>query len=836
MSVFDLDLRGQRRLDQDAADHPLDASDASPVASAGLGRGVGLGVMRGFARTGQFIGLAGSTVPMAIDAAFGDEEGDTTYTDLYFEGMDRYVNRAVDFWTPGPQEVGKAAQILGGLAEVIGPLMAGGGNPAATAVAVTGSQTSGTGIDLVRDGVDGHTAGAVAAVQGTAAYAGFKLPFFGRTLVSKMATGAAGNVAVNAGASAVQADILTSGGYDRQAESFNPWNVEARAIDVHSGLAFGGVAHLTGPRITPSESDAALTARNAQHFQKTTAPGVPADVAASAAHQSALEEAVEQLMRGEKVNVADVLADVRFERRQPPAGERPVVSALREAYGDTLPQAVALNTQGAPRGIRNNNPGNIERSAVRWLGEVSGADTRFATFDTPEAGIRALARNLITYQQRHGLNTVRRIIARWAPPRENATAAYEVAVARELGVDPDAPLNLRDEATLSKLSAAIIRHENGVQPYADATLAAGVRAALGARELNAHADTSLARAPRPDHGDSDARVMRALEDDPDGALAAYAQAPGAAGGRFLSERIARSVLAHEKTGSGSVANDALGASARMLVDAQFRDVLGAQEGGKVVIVTGPGAMADDAMSSSGRYADSLAVLDASRLDVDAIARKVEEAISAGKRVRVEVLDDTAAPRKPNELDSGGESLANTLRNVIGKADGVDVQHVEHASTTGKSSSDGDTPKLSEPTGPQRQDQVSESVAPGRPAQQRSRSVVARVIDRVRAAVGKPSDDGATASAEAAQPTNADLKGAAADARSPDTVPGGGPEGMEVAAAQDVAMRLPYMPVTLDDGRTVTAREAMREAADYQRQAEADSRAFAAAVTCFLGRG
>lgn len=131
----------------------------------------------------------------------------------------------------------------------------------------------------------------------------------------------------------------------------------------------------------------------------------------------------------------------------------------------------------APRGIRNNNPGNIQKG-VGFAGEVEGNDSRFATFRTPEDGIRATARNLLTYQRQHGLDTVREIVSRWAPPSENDTGAYAQQVARALGVEAGERLDLTDPGTLERLTAAIIRHENGMQPYTAEQLAEGVSAAL----------------------------------------------------------------------------------------------------------------------------------------------------------------------------------------------------------------------------------------------------------------------------------------------------------------------------------------------------------------------
>lgn len=130
------------------------------------------------------------------------------------------------------------------------------------------------------------------------------------------------------------------------------------------------------------------------------------------------------------------------------------------------------------RGIRSNNPGNIDKSNTPWRGKVHGADSRFETFDTPRNGIRALAKTLLTYQDKHGIRTVRGAINRWAPPVENDTQAYALAVAAALGVDLDDDLDFHREAILLPMSMAIIRHENGSQPYDAQTLADAIHDAL----------------------------------------------------------------------------------------------------------------------------------------------------------------------------------------------------------------------------------------------------------------------------------------------------------------------------------------------------------------------
>jgi hypothetical protein len=121
------------------------------------------------------------------------------------------------------------------------------------------------------------------------------------------------------------------------------------------------------------------------------------------------------------------------------------------------------------RGLRNNNPGNIRHGGSQWQGmRPEQTDTDFVQFVSPGYGIRALGKLLQNYQSRYGLNTVRAIVDRYAPPSENVTGAYIDHVARAMQVSPDAPLNLQDTATLAPLVNAIIKHENGLNPYPDA--------------------------------------------------------------------------------------------------------------------------------------------------------------------------------------------------------------------------------------------------------------------------------------------------------------------------------------------------------------------------------
>lgn len=121
------------------------------------------------------------------------------------------------------------------------------------------------------------------------------------------------------------------------------------------------------------------------------------------------------------------------------------------------------------RGLDNRNPGNIRRSQVRYKGEVRPSrDPAFKEFESTTWGYRAIFVLLDTYRIRYGIDTIRGMIARWAPPSENPTDAYVRSVVRLTGIAEDRPLDTRDRRTMIPLAAAISQVENGVAAEMDA--------------------------------------------------------------------------------------------------------------------------------------------------------------------------------------------------------------------------------------------------------------------------------------------------------------------------------------------------------------------------------
>ncbi len=132
-------------------------------------------------------------------------------------------------------------------------------------------------------------------------------------------------------------------------------------------------------------------------------------------------------------------------------------------------------TKQQPKGIRRNNPGNIEWGDP-WQGLANKADypaDRFAAFVSAVYGIRALARTLITYYDKRKANdgskidSLQEIVERWAPAADNNDVdAYARQLAKLLpGIGPkDETLNLHDPVQLRAVVEGIILHENGRGP------------------------------------------------------------------------------------------------------------------------------------------------------------------------------------------------------------------------------------------------------------------------------------------------------------------------------------------------------------------------------------
>lgn len=133
-----------------------------------------------------------------------------------------------------------------------------------------------------------------------------------------------------------------------------------------------------------------------------------------------------------------------------------------------------------PRGIKNNNPGNIRMSSVPWIGQAGKDSHGMVIFSSSLFGIRALGKNLKTYQEKYGINTIHGFISRWAPPGNednNNTKNYIHYVSNFLDIKEDKKISItnpEDLPLLQKLVKGIIMFENGMNPYTDEEIMKGL--------------------------------------------------------------------------------------------------------------------------------------------------------------------------------------------------------------------------------------------------------------------------------------------------------------------------------------------------------------------------
>lgn len=114
-----------------------------------------------------------------------------------------------------------------------------------------------------------------------------------------------------------------------------------------------------------------------------------------------------------------------------------------------------------PRGIVNNNPGNL-RIGIPWQGLRLGIPGGFCAFVNLAYGIRAMAKDLYNKITKDGLNTITLEVTKYAPPSENDTAKYISRVAGYTGWGANDPIDPSPD-NLARLIRAHMRVELGDQ-------------------------------------------------------------------------------------------------------------------------------------------------------------------------------------------------------------------------------------------------------------------------------------------------------------------------------------------------------------------------------------
>lgn len=115
------------------------------------------------------------------------------------------------------------------------------------------------------------------------------------------------------------------------------------------------------------------------------------------------------------------------------------------------------------RGLRNNNPLNIRTNEQRFSGEMKSDDPDFKKFRTMAWGYRAAFAILRTYYKRYGLDTISKMVTRWAPSNDgNHTENYIATVSRRSGIPRGKKLHFWKQE-MCAIVAAMSYVENGVK-------------------------------------------------------------------------------------------------------------------------------------------------------------------------------------------------------------------------------------------------------------------------------------------------------------------------------------------------------------------------------------
>ena len=160
---------------------------------------------------------------------------------------------------------------------------------------------------------------------------------------------------------------------------------------------------------------------------------------------------------------------------------------MGEVGASEAPGGGRLTGPGLPRGIRNNNPGNLNFADQPGAVREEGHGGREAKFPTMAAGVAALQDNLRAYQTQHGINTLRGIITRWSPPNENDTEKLIAEAEKRMEKGRDEPLDLNDPVIMQKLTNSFIVAENGGQYSGLAQVAGGGASRVPTEVAHMHA-------------------------------------------------------------------------------------------------------------------------------------------------------------------------------------------------------------------------------------------------------------------------------------------------------------------------------------------------------------
>lgn len=774
------------------------------VFSGGVGKSLGRGAMTGLVKVGATTegyfndawarGLDAATSLLPTPAAGG--KPDVLSHERAGEEISRKATgKAIADLRPNPYQDGAAAQIMHSLGDVLtraslGSVAAG---PFGGAGTVGLSEEYASRVVSEAEGIDPVTAQKKAAVDAVTMSAGVLIP--GSNLVKGKAADAlltiGGNVLLGVSGRAANREILEAGGYTKQAQQHDPLDPISIATDTLLGGGFWGLSRFTHARaeaqMQGSERDAVRTRLNGQHYAEGSAPGTPADPASAHIHAENMEESILALAEGRTPRLRPETGEAQFK-------PRPADTAARDLVQSVLP----IEQQFTP---------------TQRLETVAIEQRRALRYDAPELNEYAA-----TIEQRYGLPGGLINALKNAGEKSNSTQVSPAGAAgvmqfmpdnlRKYGVtDATDPAQMIDAAgrylrdTMKQYGGnvdAVIADYNGGPRQARRVLngepprAAETAAYLDrVRTYMARQDTPFARDSRIEDfaAKTGRRVVVDAEKRPvfeDGTAF-----PRETISDFYEQRVAR--LAEGDTTS--------------MPDVLFRI-------GEVDDITAAGLRDflpgfDDSLREARISAESIRHIHDSR---PAIAREVLQKLDEGVLYADEVLPNPKNPERALVVLSDGPSLSGKAKS------GVTVLEV---SANGKGI-----------------DVVSSMTAPDKYLKE-ARQMKAQKVEQAK--VGGAAVSSSSLSADMRQQHHPAADFPKLDQGLDPSIDPATPRAQSTdqaatpiaRAAAERVEQSPDMVIRMEDGTDIAARDALQQARSDVAQAEADSRGFVAAITCFL---
>ncbi len=741
--------------------------------------------------------------------------------------------KAIADLRPNPYQDGAAAQVLYSLGDVltratIGSMAAG---PFGGAGTVGLSEEYSSRVVSESEGIDPITAQKKAVVDAVTTGAGVLIP--GSNLVKGKAADAlltiGGNVLLGVSGRAANREILESAGYTKQAQQYDPFDPVAIATDTLLGGGFWGLSRFTHAKAEAqmhgSESDAVRTKLNGQHYAEGSAPGAPADPASAHIHSENMEESILALAEGRTPKLRSETAQAKFT-------PRPADAAARELVRITLP----IEERFTPS----------ER-----LAQVALEQRRALRFDAPQLNEYAA-----TIEQRYGLPGGLINALKNAGEKSNST---QVSPAGAAGVMQFMPENLKKygvtDATdpVQMIDAAGRYLRDTMKKYDDNIEAVIADYNGGPRQARRVMNGEPPKAAETVAYLDRVRVYMERQDRP------YTREASA---EAFAEKTGRRIAVD--TENRPIFEDGTAFPREAISDFYDQRVahLGKEDTAPMPDVLFRIGEVDDFTAAGLRdflpgFTDDLREARISAQTIrhihdsrPSIAREVLQRLDDGTLYADEVLPNPKNPERAlivlRDVPSGSDKIKNAVTVLEVAANGKGIDIVSSMTSPDKYLKEARSLKA-------QREQISaggaavpsSSLSADVHQQHHPAADFPKLSQNPDTNIAQGIDPGELLRTLEAQPTVADalnkfgeIVGEAVDPMRPN--PGQqakqAPESPTLRAATEAIAKMPDMVIRTEDGADISARNALQQAREEAAKAEADSKGFMAAITCFLRKG